>query len=137
MKFTINKVAVDSITVEFDNKTTAVVPVQKGMTQDQLKDRIASFNRVSPTPFDKVGDIDLKEGTEYEYVMPSMDDQVSYQEARGQNYPSIGDQLDALFWEREGDDTIRKSYDVKIKRVKDKIPKGKTYKRSEVESLLD
>jgi hypothetical protein len=137
MKFTINKVAVDSITVEFDNKSTAVVPVQKGMTQDQLKERIASFNNVAPTPFDKVGDIDLKEGTEYEYVIPTLDEEISYAEARAANYPAVGKQLDALYWEREGDDTQRKAYDAKIKNVKEKIPKGKTYKRSEVDSLLD
>lgn len=137
MKFTINKVDVDSITVEFDNKSTAVVPVQKGMTQDQLKERIASFNHVTPTPFDKVGDIDLKEGTEYEYTIPTGDTELTYQEARAANYPSVGSQLDALYWEREGDDTQRKAYDVKIKEVKDKIPKGKTYKQSEVKTLLD
>lgn len=137
MKFTINKVDVDSISVEFDNKTTAVVPVQKGMTQDQLKERIASFNNIPATPFDKVGDIDLKEGTEYEYTIPTGDTELTYQEARAANYPSVGSQLDALYWEREGDDTQRKAYDVKIKEVKEKITKGKTYKQSEVATLLD
>jgi len=130
-------VAVDSITVEFDNKSTAVVPIQKGMTQAQLKERIADFNHVSPTPFDKVGDIDLKEGTEYEYDIATVDEELTYAQARVANYPSVGSQLDALYWEREGDDTQRKAYDAKIKNVKEKIPKGKTYKRSEVDSLLD
>ena len=49
----------------------------------------------------------------------------------------MGKQLDALYWAREGDDTELKAVDATIKLVKEKIPKGTSYKHSEVEGLLD
>ena len=136
MKFKITKVAVDSVSVEYDNGSNASVPIVKGQTLNHIKDMIAAYNN-PPNPFDKVGDVPLTEGQEFEYVRPDEDDTLTYAQARAANYPSVGSQLDALYWEREGDDTQRKLYDVKIKEVKDKIPKSGTYKQSEVDTLLD
>ena len=136
MKFKITKVAVDSVSVEYDNGSHAEVPIFKGMSLDQIKDSIAGYNN-PPNPFDKVGDVPLTEGQEIEYARSEEDDSLTYAQARAANYPSVGSQLDALYWEREGDDTQRKLYDVKIKEVKDKIPKSGTYKKSEVDTLLD
>ena len=82
-------------------------------------------------------DVPVKVGDELEYKREEPDDTLTYAQARAANYPAIGSQLDALYWERQGDDTQRKLYDVKIKEVKDKIPKSGTYKKSEVDTLLD
>jgi len=136
MKIKITNVTVDYVTVEYDNGSIAEVPVSKKMSLDQIKDSMAAYNN-PPNPFDKVEDVPFKVGEEFEYNRPEPDDDLTYAQARAANYPSVGSQLDALYWERQGDDTQRKVYDAKIKEVKDKIPKSGTYKRSEVDTLLD
>jgi len=136
MKIKITNVAVDYVTVEYDNGSTAQVPIFKSMSLDQIKDSLAGYNN-PPNPFDKVEDVPLKVGEEIEYERAEADEDLTYAQARAANYPSVGSQLDALYWERQGDDTQRKVYDAKIKEVKDKIPKSGTYKRSEVHTLLD
>tara|TARA_R100001509_G_scaffold96283_1_gene56045 strand:+ start:257 stop:667 length:411 start_codon:yes stop_codon:yes gene_type:complete len=136
MKFKITKVDVSTVSVEYDNGSIAEVPIYKSMSLDQIKDSIAGYNN-PPNPFDKVEDVPLTVGEEIEYLRSEEDDTLTYAQARAANYPSVGSQLDALYWERQGDDTQRKLYDAKIKEVKDKIPKSGTYKRSEVDTLLD
>lgn len=136
MKFKIKKVDVGSVSVEYDNGSVATIPLTKGTSLDKLKDIIAGYNN-PPQPYDKVEDVPVKVGDELEYKREEPDDTLTYAQARAANYPAIGSQLDALYWERQGDDTQRKLYDVKIKEVKDKIPKSGTYKKSEVDTLLD
>lgn len=137
MKFTIKKLTVQNAEVEFDNGTTAVVPLNKGLTNEGIIRRITGFNSVVEVE-SSVDDIPVKEGVEYDgWTEPVLDEELSYKEARKHHYPGIGNQLDALYWEREGDDTQRKALDARIKNVKDKITKDKTYKTSELDSLLD
>ena len=136
MKFKITKVDVGSVSVEYDNGSIATIPLTKGTSLDKLKDIIAGYNN-PPQPYDKVEDVPVKVGDELEYKREEPDDTLTYAQARAANYPAIGSQLDALYWARQGDDTQRKLYDVKIKEVKDKIPKSGTYKKSEVDTLLD
>jgi len=136
MKFKITKLTVDSVSVDYDDGSYAVVPITKNMDLNQIKDSIAGYHN-PPSPFAKVGDIPVKVGDEIDYVRSEEDDTLTYAQARAANYPSVGSQLDALYWERQGDDTQRKLYDVKIKEVKDKIPKSGTYKRADVDTLLD
>ena len=136
MKFTVkNKTTLD-VTVEYEDGTTAVFPVTKSMDQDAIKAAAKGWNN-QQVPYDSVSDVPVEIGTEYETPEIDNDRQVDYRSARRPNYPDMGRQLDALYWERQGDDTQRKLYDVKIKEVKDKIPKSGTYKKSEVDTLLD
>jgi len=136
MKFTVKKLSVDTVDVEFEDGTTASVFTSKGQTQADLIGFIASFHNASEQ-WEKIEDIPVKVGGTYEYIIPKLDDEIDYKEARSYHYPNIGNQLDSLYWERQGDDTQRKAYDARIKNVKDKITKDKTYKRSEIETLLD
>lgn len=46
-----------------------------------------------------------------------------YREKRKASYPSINDQLDALFWARQGDHTQLEEVDEHIRRVKIEYPK--------------
>ena len=48
---------------------------------------------------------------------------VDYKEARRETYPTISEQLDALYWARQGDDTKQKAVDDAIKVIKDRYPK--------------
>tara|TARA_R100000655_G_scaffold74576_1_gene113442 strand:- start:1748 stop:2155 length:408 start_codon:yes stop_codon:yes gene_type:complete len=134
MKFTITKLTTNSVDVQFDNGSIATVPLQKGQTKDEIIYLVTQFNNPD-IPFDKVEDIPVKVGDELE-ELTSEDPEVSYMQARDFHYPAVGKQLDALYWARQGDDTNSKAMDAKIKNVKDKIPKGSTYKRSELENLL-
>jgi len=136
MKFTIKTVNVDSISVEFADGSTALVPTEKGQSKEAIIQVIDSFNNTYEK-WDSVDNVPVKVGEELEYVVNKLDDEVDYKEARRQNYPSSGTQFDALYWAREGDDTQQKVVDARIKNVKDKITKDKTYKRTEIDSLLD
>ena len=49
MKFKITKVAVDVVSVEYDNGSIAEVPIYKNMSLDQIKDTIAAYNN-PPNP---------------------------------------------------------------------------------------
>ena len=136
MKFTIKTVNVDSIGVEYADGSTAVVPTEKNQSKDSIIQLINSFHNTYQE-WDSVDDVPVKVGDELEHVPDKLDDEVNYIEARQVNYPSWGTQFDALYWAREGDDTQLKNVDARIKNVKEKIPKNKTYKRDELETLLD
>lgn len=137
MKFTVKDKTTTELTVEYEDGTYAVLPLNKGMDLEQIKLHADSFNH-QQVPFDSVDDIPVTVGAEYEVVEPDLDPQVDYKVARRENYPEIGNQLDALYWARQGDDTRSKAIDDVIQLVKDKIPKNSTtYKMSEVDKLLD
>ena len=136
MKFTVkNKTTLD-VTVEYEDGTTAVFPVTKSMDQDAIKAAAKGWNN-QQVPYDSVSDVPVEIGTEYETPEIDNDRQVDYRSARTPNYPDMGRQLDALYWARQGDDTKSTAMDAEIKLVKDTITKDKTYKYSEIETLMD
>ena len=51
---------------------------------------------------------------------------IDYKQARRETYPTIAEQLDALYWARQGDDTKQKAIDDEIKVIKDRYPKDMT-----------
>ena len=55
---------------------------------------------------------------------------VDYKELRQNKYPSISDQLDALYWSRVGISTHLEEIDKKIKLVKEKYPKDLSPKKA-------
>tara|TARA_R100000278_G_C5451752_1_gene157677 strand:+ start:187 stop:597 length:411 start_codon:yes stop_codon:yes gene_type:complete len=136
MKFTVKEKTTSDLRVEFEDGTWAVLPLNKGMTLDQIKVHVGSYNNTQ-VPFDKVDDIPLKVGTEYDTEIGDKDPDLTYKEVRRMHYPEIGRQLDALYWARQGDDTKSKAVDTLIKLIKDTIPKNKTYKTSEAQKIMD
>lgn len=48
---------------------------------------------------------------------------VHYDEARSSKYPSLSDQLDALYWSRNGDNSKLEKIDEQINQIKEKYPK--------------
>mgnify|MGYP003136398994 CR=1 FL=1 len=133
MKYEVTKVQTDSLTVVFEDKNWAIVPLLEGDTEQDIKDRISTF-ATKPT-FTSVDAVPLKLGYEGEtgpanvgYERHKEDDNITYtyKQVRKQFYPSIGDQLDALYWARKGDDTNIKSIDSAIQDVKTKYPKDNT-----------
>lgn len=136
MKFTIKKVNVGSIDVEFANGSTANVLTVKGQTKEEIINWVDGYNNAY-VEWESVDDVPVKVGDVLEKEAVTVDENVDYIEARKHHYPGIGNQLDALYWEREGDDTYRKAHDVRIKKIKDTITKDKTYKRTDLDNLLD
>jgi len=136
MKFKITEITTSSVKVQYENGTWASVPVSKGQNKNTIHDKILSYVNEAP-PFDKVSDVPVTVSSDYIEVTRETDPTVDYQAARAYHYPQIGDQLDALHWAREGDDTTLKAVDENIKTVKSKIPKGSTYKNSQVKDLLN
>ena len=136
MKFKITEVTTSSVKAEYEDGSWALVPVTKGQDQATIYDLIHTYGNKS-IPFDKVSDVPVTISSNYIDASPKIDPTVSYEVARAYHYPQIGDQLDALHWAREGDDTTLKAVDESIKTVKSKIPKGSTYKNSQVKDLLN
>ena len=136
MKYKITEIKTDSVKAVYEDGSWAEIPIQKTNNASQIQLAISSFN--NNNPFDKVADVPVTISTDWvDPLVVEVDEQVDYKTARAEHYPPIGNQLDALYWAREGDDTASKAMDTVIKEVKTKIPKGTTYKQSEVAALLD
>ena len=135
MKYTVKEVNVTNINVEYEDGSTAVIPIVKGQDATSIQQNILAFNQEA-LPFDKIADVPVELNKEITVDL-TVDNSCDYKEARRANYPAIGTQLDALYWEREGDDTQKKAIDARIKLVKDTITKDKTYDRTTIDKLLD
>jgi|TARA_R100000081_G_C4809681_1_gene170208 hypothetical protein len=135
MKFKVTAKNTSTVSVEFEDGSNAVVPITKGQTKEDIIMNVSSWHNV-PVEFDKVSDVPIEVGDtwlEYKEEDPVQD----YRSARSFHYPSWGKQFDSLYWARQGDDTEQKAVDATIKLVKEKIPKGTSYKTSEIPKLMD
>ena len=133
-KAKITGITTDSISVEFPDKSVAIVPTSKDQTLSDITTTIFQF--WDPTEkWANISDLPIKVGDEVTQIVE--DRVLDYQETRALLYPSLGDQFDAAYWARQGDDTQQKNIDAKIKLVKEKVEKGKTYKQSQVATLLN
>ena len=136
MKFKVTANTVYTVSVEFEDGSHAVVPIDKHLEKEDIILLASTYHKsnIDQQAFSKVADVPLEvSDTWLEWEEPLTD----YRGARSYHYPNMGKQLDALYWAREGDDTELKAVDATIKLVKEKIPKGTSYKHSEVEGLLD
>ncbi len=136
MKFKVTAKTVSTVSVEFEDGSHAVVPIAKDLSKEDIIAIAHTYHKanIDEQAFSKVADVPLEvSDTWLEWVEPIQD----YRAARAYHYPNMGKQLDALYWAREGDDTQLKAVDATIKLVKEKIPKGTSYKASEIEGLLD
>ena len=134
MNYKITKVAVDSVTVEYSDGASAVVPILQGWTKNDIHNSIIQFQ--TKQVFKAVTDVPVKVGDTGDTDKEAVEERVleyGYKQAREAKYPKIGDQLDALYWARKGDDSIQTGIDSAIKAVKDKFPKDdKKYKPSDM-----
>ena len=137
MKYKITKVAKDGVTVEFEDGAWAFVPILKEDKRMDILARIPTFatkpvfENDEAVPVDVGFEADTEDDAASEEEAREMT--YTYAEAREGSYPKIGDQLDALFWAREGDDSQLKLFDEQIKAVKAKYPKDdKIYKAEDL-----
>tara|TARA_Y100001937_G_scaffold71571_1_gene97415 strand:+ start:456 stop:869 length:414 start_codon:yes stop_codon:yes gene_type:complete len=135
MKYKITKVAKDGVTVEFEDGAWAFVPVLKEDRKADILARIPTFATKPVFETDEAVPIDVGFEADTEDDAASEEETkdltYTYEQARQRNYPQIGDQLDALHWARQGDDTQLKAVDEAIKAVKAKYPKDDTVYKPE------
>jgi len=130
--FTVRELTPRTITVDFDNGGWAVVPLDPNMTKSLITDRIREFSGTQPT-FTSVEEIPFTVGETGQVTTIAEDREMrrqaelqrlyTYGEVRQAFYPPLGDQLDALYWARNGDPTRQASLDAEITAVKEDFPK--------------
>ena len=137
-KATIKEVTVDTLTVEYEDGSVAIVPINKNWNDLELNSQIFAYYNPRLS-YDTVESVPVKAGDVIEKRIPETegDQTYDYKEARKYHYPKSGEQWDAAYWSRQGDDSFQKLVDAKIKLVKDTIPKSGTYTQEQVEKLLD
>ena len=147
MRYTVTDVTTSHILVDFDNGKKALVPIQAGWDKERIEEEISkyvpstpkvreSFADVTSVPI-SVGDTntiesyknvrDNKIKAKQEEALKKVEEDkkksesqlVSYTAVRSAMYPSIGDQLDALYHAGVFPEEMAN----KIKEVKDKYPK--------------
>tara|TARA_B100001250_G_C19604372_1_gene702076 strand:- start:342 stop:824 length:483 start_codon:yes stop_codon:yes gene_type:complete len=118
MKFKITKIEDGVISVLYENNSTR----NFGVTSDLTKNQIARQINLRLNSKTKMADDKLPFTIDQ---WEELDDYntVDYKEARRETYPTISEQLDALYWARQGDDTKQKAVDDAIKVIKARYPK--------------
>jgi len=118
MKFKITKIEDGVISVLYENNSTR----NFGVTSDLTKNQIARQINLRLNSKTKMADDKLPFTIDQ---WEELDDYntVDYKEARRETYPTISEQLDALHWARQGDDTKQKAVDDAIKVIKARYPK--------------
>ena len=129
--YTVRDISINSITVDFEGGSRAIIPLRKGLTKDQIEGIILqfapkeAFQSVEDVPF-TVGETNTTKTAEEKIAdkKTAADAKLmGYADLRASSYPSIGDQFDALYWARNGDDTKQTEIDTKIAEVKAEYPK--------------
>lgn len=132
INYTVREVTVNSVTVDYDDGSWAIVPLKSSYTKEQAEEIISQFVHTSE-PYDSVDAVPFTAGesntvkTQQEKAAEAKAASdamlMGYAELRASSYPSIGDQFDALYWARNGDDTKQSEIDAKIAAVKADYPK--------------
>lgn len=147
MKYTVTDVTTSHILVDFEDGKKALVPIQAGWDKERIEEEISKFipsekNKVKR--FDSISEVPISLGDtnnlesykivrekkiekEKEERLKKIEESkkesenklVSYRIIRASMYPSVGDQLDALYHAGIFPEEMAN----KIKEVKDKYPK--------------
>lgn len=123
--YTVRSVSANSIIVDFDNGQWAAVPVSAGMSKADIKSRIQQFAFFQQSYSDS-RNVPMQAGEKGTLLSPDElreSHRYTYAEIRLRNYPSIGDQLDAAYWARQGNLEAQKAMDAAIEEVKRTVPK--------------
>ena len=138
MKFTIREVETGYITVDYEDGAWARIPISKDMDKhgvhSVIKGRmtIPEFNLATDVPYEK-GETADTDDVVAKTNNPDEDLDIPWVMARERSYPEIGDQLDAAYWARQGDNTTQVALDAEILAIKEKFPKGSgPYKKADL-----
>lgn len=125
MKFTIREILSDSVIVDFEDSSWAQVPIDS--TCNDMVGLVRRVNDFAPkaNPWAESAPVTVGEKVDpaLHQALPQAPEMVTYADARLNAYPSIEDQMDALYWARQGDSSKQEEIDAKISAVKTKYPK--------------
>ena len=139
IQYTIREVSTSSITVDYEDGFWAVVPINSLMTKQDIEELIGDFQPAT-NGFNSVDEVPFEVGesgetlTGFEKILKKKQEETQkkeeennrlyeYHEIRKRKYPELGDQLDALYWARQGDDTHLQRIDQQIGNIKSTFPK--------------
>jgi len=139
IQYTIREISTSSITVDYDDGSWAVVPINSLMTKQDIEILIGDFQPAT-SGFSSIDEVPFTVGesgetsTSFEKLLQTKQEQIQreqerinhrydYAEIRKRKYPELGDQLDALYWARQGDDTKLQQIDQEIENIKSTFPK--------------
>lgn len=125
MKYKITDVTATTIDVTYDDGAKATIRLAGDETASSLKALIATF--ATKTAFADASKVPLAKDFEGDTTTDNDSSKVpviwTYGKARAAHYPHIGDQLDALYWNRQGDSTHLTRINESIADTKTKWPK--------------
>lgn len=132
LSYTIRAVAGNQIIVDYANDTWAVVPIENGMSRESIEDRIRQFAGLR-TSYPSTATVPFKPGDTGEVLsneeLRERDSQeqatrkYTYAQIRQMYYPTVGDQMDAVYWSRNGKTEDLDALDATITQIKQAIPK--------------
>lgn len=148
MDFTVRSVATDHIIVDFEDGGWAQVPIQNNWDKARILVEISKFIRFTDgMAFADVESVPMTEGetgtvgsyydSELAAETARRSVEVGYDAFRARMYPSLGDQMDAMYKARQGDSTQLDAIDAAITQVKADYPKDMTpVTQGEFEDLM-
>jgi hypothetical protein len=139
IQYTIREISTSSVTVDYDDGSWAVVPINSLMTKQDIERLIGDFQPVT-NGFSSVDEVPFTVGesgetlNRFEKELKAKQEEIqkeqeqinyryNYAELRKIKYPKLGDQFDALYWARQGDNTKLQQIDQEIGNVKSTFPK--------------
>lgn len=129
MIFTIREYGTNSVTVDYEDGSWAIVPLNGDLlnTKAALADRIKQWGPKAPVSW--IGNAVIEAGTQVDtdaadYQLPTEPEEViTWEDARKNLYPGLDEQADAAYWARNGNTSLQDDIDAKIAEVKTLVPK--------------
>ena len=130
IKYLVREVSTSSITVDYEDGSWAVVPINSLMSKQDIEQLIGDF-QPSSNGFSSVNEVPFSVGESGETLsrverelklrqeeQQRLDEEnnrlFTYADIRKEKYPDFGDQLDALYLARQGNDTSLQQIDQEI-----------------------
>ena len=146
MIFTIREYGINTVTVDYEDGSWAIVPLNNDLlnTKAALADHIKQWGPKAPVSW--IGNAVIEAGTQVDtdaadYQSPTATQPealVTWEDARRNLYPGLDEQADAAYWARNGNTSLQEAIDTKIAEVKTLIPKTwETRTRAEYVTWLE
>ena len=151
--YTVREIDVHQIVVDFADGSWAQIPIKSSYDKEKIEEIISHY-APEYEAFDSAESVPFTVGEQNTIKTPSERNAdieaarqaamnaenakiVTYKDFRSDNYPTLGDQLDALYWSRNGDTSKLTEMDAKIAQVKTDYPKDmETITRGEYDALI-
>tara|TARA_R100000152_G_C6746201_1_gene169784 strand:+ start:43 stop:480 length:438 start_codon:yes stop_codon:yes gene_type:complete len=126
MDYEITEVNTSNLKITYADGSVGIVPIEKDLAKEVILSRIAQY--APKTAYSSASDVPFTAGEKRKTttdvtVLDESSRTWTYAQARYRHYPTRGDQLDALYWDRKGDSSHLTKIDEAIADTKAKWPK--------------